>query len=164
TTDIVKETDRHRKQFEQFATQANQPSWLLPLRQAGISTFAELGFPTLKDEDWRFTNVAPIAQQQFQPVLETDGNASPALLEKLPFAKLPGSRIVFVNGIHVPTLSILAKLPNGVKVGNLASILASRPAFLEKYFAQYAPATRDAFVALNQAFFLDGGFVYVPSG
>ena len=164
TTDIVKETEPHRKQFEQFATQAQQPSWLLPLRKAGISTFAELGFPTLKDEDWRFTNVAPIAQQPFQPVLETDGKVSPAMLEKLPFSKLPGSRIVFVNGIHVPALSVLAKLPDGAKAGNLATILASRPAFLEKHFAHYAPATRDAFAALNQAFFLDGGFVYVPEG
>ena len=38
---------------------AAQPKWLLPVRKAGISRFAELGFPTLRDEDWRYTNVAP---------------------------------------------------------------------------------------------------------
>ena len=46
--------------FDRFES-ALQPSWLLPLRKAGIAGFAKLGFPTLQDEDWRFTNVAPLA-------------------------------------------------------------------------------------------------------
>ena len=50
---------------------ATQPKWLLPVRKAGLASFADQGFPTLHDEDWRFTNVAPIAQLNFhlaQPV------------------------------------------------------------------------------------------------
>ncbi|HEV2454789.1 MAG TPA: Fe-S cluster assembly protein SufD, partial [Verrucomicrobiae bacterium] len=46
---------------------AGQPKWLSGLRNSGIATFAELGFPTLRDEDWRFTNVAPIADLPFEP-------------------------------------------------------------------------------------------------
>ena len=55
--------------FSRFES-ALQPSWLLPLRRAGIARFAELGFPTLQDEDWRFTNVAPLARLPLQPVAE----------------------------------------------------------------------------------------------
>jgi hypothetical protein len=41
------------KNFERFEGPL-QPSWLLPLRKAGISRFLELGFPTTQHEDWRF--------------------------------------------------------------------------------------------------------------
>ncbi len=41
---------------------AGQPRWLLPLRKAGLASFAEAGFPTLQDEDWRFTNLASLVQ------------------------------------------------------------------------------------------------------
>ncbi len=47
----------HVQKFEHFEQGAKQPAWVFPLRKAGIARFAELGFPTLKQEDWRFTNV-----------------------------------------------------------------------------------------------------------
>src|SRR5262245_25585206 len=86
-------TSPYLKQFEKLEEQENQPAWLFPLRKAGISSFAEQGFPTLKDEDWRFTNVAPIAKLPFQPAL--DGAPDKAAKDLLPgavFAKLAGSR------------------------------------------------------------------------
>ena len=48
-------------QFENGAA-GNGPEWLRSVRRSGIARFTELGFPTLHDEDWRFTNVASIAQ------------------------------------------------------------------------------------------------------
>ena len=84
--------------FSRFES-ALQPSWLLPLRRAGIERFAELGFPTLQDEDWRFTNVAPMARLPLKPVAEPANDAAAkAALEKYIFAHLPGARLVFVNG------------------------------------------------------------------
>ena len=56
----------------------DQPKWLLPLRKAGIASFAELGFPTLHDEDWRFTNVAPLAKLPFKPAAESPSTARKA--------------------------------------------------------------------------------------
>ena len=55
-------TEPYLQKFDKFEKEAKQPSWVFPLRKAGLARFAELGFPTLKDEDWRFTNVAPIAR------------------------------------------------------------------------------------------------------
>src|SRR5271163_197973 len=52
--------------FSQIESASSQPKWLAPLRKAGIAGFAELGFPKLSDEDWRFTNVMPIAKLNFQ--------------------------------------------------------------------------------------------------
>ena len=61
------------EKFSQFEAAAPQPKWLLPLRKAGIASFAEAGFPTLHDEDWRFTNVAPIAKLTFQLAARSRG-------------------------------------------------------------------------------------------
>jgi Fe-S cluster assembly protein SufD len=52
--------------LESFANQAPTAEWLRKLREAGFERFAELGFPTTHDEEWRFTNVARIARTSFQ--------------------------------------------------------------------------------------------------
>src|SRR5436309_14849069 len=96
---LMKETDPYLAKFERFEKEAKQPSWLFPLRKAGIARFAELGFPTTRHEDWRFTNVAPIAKLPFKPVFDEGAeDASAAALSELTFAKVTGPRLVFVNG------------------------------------------------------------------
>jgi Fe-S cluster assembly protein SufD len=157
-------TDAHLEKFSHFEKEAGQPKWLLPIRKAGMVRFDELGLPTLKDEDWRFTNIAPIAKLPFRPAFDVTGGVTADALKDFAFAKLPGSKFVFVNGHFAPGLSTVKNLPSGVKTASLASALASDAAFLEKHLGRYAQSADNGFTALNQAFFLDGGFVYVPTG
>ena len=49
---------QYLEKFKRFETEPGQPAWMLPLRRAGIASFMDQGFPTLHDEDWRYTNVA----------------------------------------------------------------------------------------------------------
>ena len=70
TETISKGTEPHLKKFERFEREPKQPSWLFPLRKAGLARFAERGFPTINDEDWRFTNVSAIAKLPFEPVFD----------------------------------------------------------------------------------------------
>jgi len=152
------------EKFRRFETEPRQPAWLLPLRKAGMARFAELGFPTVHDEDWRFTNLVPLARLPFKPVLDSaDDSAARAVLEKYIFANLPGSRLVFVNGHFHAALSSVSKLPDGVKVASLAAALTTDSAFIEKQLGQSALTDNNSFAALNQAFFLDGGFVHIPA-
>jgi len=51
--------------LDQFAKLPPASSWLQGLRESAFQRFAELGFPTTHDEEWRFTNVAPIARTTF---------------------------------------------------------------------------------------------------
>jgi Fe-S cluster assembly protein SufD len=161
----VNGTDPYLKNFERFEKHTNQPAWLFPLRKAGIACFAEQGFPTLKDEDWRFTNVAPIANLPFKPMLEgaKDKSAS-EILSGAAFTKLGGSRLVFVNGHFASDFSSFGKFPAGVKVSNLAAALVNESALVEKHLGRYAVGEGNAFAALNQAFFSDGAFIYLPKG
>jgi Fe-S cluster assembly protein SufD len=157
-------TEPFLKSFSHFVS-AWQPSWLLPLRKAGMARFAELGFPTLQDEDWRFTNVTPLAKLPFKPMFEPAADATARLtLEKHIFASVSGPRLVFVNGHYSAALSSVRGLPAGVKVSNLVVALVSDSAFIEKQLGRCALTEDNSFAALNQAFFLDGGFVHVPAG
>ncbi len=156
--------EAYREKFGPLEAQANQPAWLLPLRRAGLARFGELGLPTLRHEDWRFTNIAPIAKLPFKPVFDSTAEVAADQLADFAFAKLPGSRLVFVNGRFAPELSVIHKLPAGVRAGSLAAALTSDAATLEKHLGRYAQPVDNGFAALNQAFFLDGGFVQVPAG
>ncbi len=151
--------------FRQADTAAHRPQWLLPLRDAGIAGFIELGFPTLRDEDWRFTNIAPIAALHFQPAHAVAVNgAETKTLSAAPFAQLPGCRLVFVNGFFSPKLSRLQPLPGGARAESLSAAFAGNAALVKKHFGQYARAAGNAFAAFNQAFFADGAFISIPDG
>jgi len=150
--------------FSQVASAA-PPKWLLPLRQAGIASFAEQGFPKLSDEDWRFTNVAPIARLNFSLAAQAVVNgAETKVLADSVFAALPGHRLVFVNGFFSAKLSRLKAVTGGVRIESLAAALAQDAALIEKHLGQYAHTAGNAFAALNQALFADGAFIFVPSG
>src|SRR5437879_1324216 len=155
-----KETDPYWDAFERL--EFKQPSWLFPIRKAGISRFAELGFPTVRDEDWRFTNVAPIAKLPFQPAPErARRELDAAAIQKFPFTGLKASQLVFVDGHFAPELSTVLPQADGIKVGSLAAALEENSAIVEKHLGRYSQGEDNAFASLNTAFFRDGAFLHV---
>jgi len=158
-------TEPYLQKFDKFEKEAKQPSWVFPLRKAGLARFAELGFPTLKDEDWRFTNIAPIAKLPFQPVFAASRNGlSAADLAKFTFGTLSAHRVVFVNGHYAADLSAPVALAAGVEVQSLAAALTADSDLLQQHLSRYAQGEDNAFTALNAAFFQDGAFIHVPPG
>jgi Fe-S cluster assembly protein SufD len=142
---------------------AGEPAAVQALRRLAAERFATLGFPTLQQEAWRLTNVAPIARGVFtRPTgaLEAD----PALLARHSFEAT--ARLVFVDGRFAPALSQLDGLPSGVIAGSLAQTVESGAGALEHLgqLGQPMGAERNPFVALNTAFLHDGAFLSVPRG
>lgn len=135
------------------------PSWLAPLRKAAISRFAEIGFPTRHDEEWRFTNPAPLAETAFRPAQPVEVTAEQIAAFTLP--EMGGTRLVFVDGRYVPALSAVGALPQGVTVSSLAEALAANHPALEPNLARIA-SFETTFPALNTAFLSDGAFVHIP--
>ena len=151
-------------QFSQRETAA-QPKWLALVRQVGLASFAEQGFPKLSDEDWRFTNVAPIAKLNFMLAGQIAVNgAETKTLNDSVFAALPGHRLVFVNGFFSAQLSRIKPVSGGVRIENLSAALAKDSALIEKHLGKYAHTAGNSFAALNQAIFADGAFIFVPQG
>jgi Fe-S cluster assembly protein SufD len=148
--------------FEKSAA-GRELSWLRKLRQSGFARFSETGFPTTRDEDWRFTNPSAITQTSFR--LVRNGHSLPSEAELKPF-RVPGAgcQMVFVDGRFAPQLSSIGKLPAGVTVASLATELARNPGAVEPHLGRYLNLQRDAFGALNTAFLEDGAFVHIAKG
>jgi len=123
------------------------PEWLAGARREAFARFAARGFPTIRDEEWRFTNVAPVAEMAFMRA--TPASPSREALTKYAFPGVP--TVVVVNGRISKTLSTVNPLPAGVTLETLADAapadVAVRP--------QAAGVVPTAFVDLNATFFED---------
>lgn len=147
--------------FEQLEKRAPAPQWLQQIKREAFARFWELGFPTLKDEDWRFTNVAPIANTEFR-LAEAVAIDAEALRGVIP--SWAGIRLVFVNGVFSPELSSPGTASAGVVVMSLAEAIAASHPLLKEHLAKHEDYRADAFTALNTAFIQDGAFVLVKRG
>lgn len=139
-------------------------AWFHRVRRQAIERFAELGFPTTRLEEWKFTNVDPIARMPFHSS-EFRADGLPAgLVADLPLAHAAFeegcSRIVFVNGHYNPQLSS-SVLPDKLIASSLTSAI-KRDLPGVKLLATHATFQNQAFVALNTAFLEDGAFISVP--
>ncbi len=140
------------------------PVWVQEIRRAAISRFAELGFPTTRDEEWKYTSVDPIAKVRFRLPERGLNGITAETLTSTTLGESVSSQLVFVNGRYSRELSSFRSLPEGVKVESLAEVLYTNPVWLEPHLAQYASYQDRAFTALNTAFMEDGAFVYIPQG
>jgi Fe-S cluster assembly protein SufD len=162
---VRNDAEPHAAKFERFQKEAPQPAWVMPLRRAGIERFGAIGFPTLQDEDWRFTNVAPIARLPFRPVFQApQPDLTQQAITGFTFGGLEANRLVFVNGHYVGALSSLEPQPRGIVISNLAAALATDSTAIQQHVARHAPDKDNAFAALNAAFFQDGAYIQVPAG
>jgi len=165
TSESITKLDPYLEQFKRFENEAGQPPWLVSIRRAGFARFSEMGYPTSQQEDWRFTNIAPLAKLPFHPVFKSDADGlTSEMVRRFGFANLPGSKLVFVNGHYSRELSTISPLPDGVMAGSLATALAADRGLIERHLTRYVPVDANAFAALNAAFFKDGAFIHVPAG
>jgi Fe-S cluster assembly protein SufD len=137
------------------------PRWLDDLRTRGAARFAALGIPTVRDEEWRFTNVSPIGAIDFRAAGQISGTAD--RLAGFAYTDAP-VRLVVVNGRFDTTLSRTKGLPQGVHAGSLAAAMKDDADVVQRYFGQLADFTNRSFTALNTAFVQDGAFVHIPDG
>ncbi len=133
------------------------------LRKEAIDKFAELDFPNLHQEDWRFTNISPILKHTF-----TYANKKSTLLpdkkgiSRFLFGGMRSHLVVFVNGFYSAELSTLLPLPKGIIIGSLAEALKSNDGTVNDNISKYATFNDNVFTALNTAFTIDGAYIYIP--
>jgi len=137
-----------------------EPAWLQRLRENGHARFSEAGFPTTRDEDWRFTNVNAIARTPFRIASSERPKFATHTIEPFLAAK-SACLLVFVNGYYSPEHSKLDGLAAGLEVHPLAELLARDPQRVERHLGSYADLRRDPFTALNTALWKDGAYVHI---
>jgi Fe-S cluster assembly protein SufD len=166
-TGVMEKQNSYLADFERFEQKLGgaAESRIHRVRKDAIHRFADLGFPTTRLEEWKYTNVAPIAKTPFQ-LTAVQPNRYAAHYEN-PFAVLDCSELLFVNGRCTTKLSAPAN-GQGVRISSLAELLASpgsrEHGQIEQHLARYADYSNHAFVALNTAFLGDGAVVVIPDG
>ncbi len=153
-----KEMNQYLATFAEIESKrGDAPAWLKHLRANAIAQFEQLGFPTTRNEEWKYTNVAPLLKQDFA-ASQTIPNID---VEAFTYPESRNSQLIFVNGIYAPKLSNVSAIPAGVTITNLRE---ANQKLVSDYFATQASYNNEAFTALNTAFASDGAFVLIPRG
>jgi Fe-S cluster assembly protein SufD len=162
----VKEKSIYADAFREFAAaREGEPSWVERLREGAFGRFEELGFPTTDEEEWKYTNVAPVARKAFRPAAPAKVELESAAVETFVSAEASRSRLVFVNGVFSAEHSSLEAIPQTVVAGELGAALAGEhAALLWEHLGRLSGEGSGAFDALNTAFHVGGALLHVPAG
>ena len=163
---IPAEMDSYQSDFVRFREARLQcdPEWLQGIRASAMERFSELGFPTPRQEEWKYTDVAPIRRVSFQNAPQDLNDIAPEKLSQFLFSNLQYPQLVFLNGHYSEQLSSLQGLPPGVEVVSLNQVFRENPEIVREHLAQHASYDNHAFCALNTAFMQDGAWVHIPEG
>jgi Fe-S cluster assembly protein SufD len=159
-TPVAERQETYVTAFDAFRCEpAFGPARLGAIREAAFARFMARGFPTTRDEEWKFTSVAPIAETAFvRPALNASEPTGAALAPFL-FDGTIRTQIVVVNGRVSKTLSSLSALPAGVTVASLRDVFGitgGEDVPLGRLVTDASP-----FAALNTAFFDDGVLIRI---
>ena len=131
------------------------------LRRSALKQFDLLGFPTIRHEEWKYSNVNSLLKESF--TLDETAPLTADELGPLEIPNLDGNILYFVNGRYQANLSRIVSPPDQVQITSFAEALKADPDFISQHFAHYADYQQNAFTALNTAFATDGVVIRVPN-
>ena len=136
-------------------------AWLQQVRESALSTLTEKGFPAKKHEDWKYTNIQPLLEQEFA----LNNSACIGLMDEdirhLFLSSDEDCRIVFVNGRFAPQLSVLKHDRSQFEIISLEKVITEQPDRLQPYLARYVDPAEHGFNALNTASINDGLYLHI---
>ncbi len=138
----------------------HQAAWLSDIRQSARQHFQRLGLPTTRHEDWRLTNVAPLAKIHFKNPATARTFDTLQTVRNWSLTGAGASELVFFNGVFSPECSTLGT--SAARVSTLADAIHD-PLWRDAVFAHEALPQSNGFVALNTAAFTDGAFIQIPA-
>ncbi len=130
------------------------------LRASAFSALRESGLPHRRVEDWKYTDLRALLEDVPSPAAPGDVALARAMLETSdPLADLAGSRIVFVNGHFVPSLSDMESIADQVDFASLGRFLADGGAILDRF--DVPDPSESPILSLNSAFMRDGAVINI---
>lgn len=154
----------HLALAERFAAdRTGEPDWLVQLRAEAVEYFRADGFPTMRQEEWRYTNLRELAATPFALPVQGEARVTRTDVESVAFPVFACSLYVFVDGRYEPKLSALGSGAD-VHVESLAEAAVREPELLREHLGALVSAKEHPFAALNAAFLGDGAVLRVPRG
>jgi Fe-S cluster assembly protein SufD len=142
--------------------QKKLPEALQSLHNKGIGEFKKIGFPEKKSEQYKYTFLEPLFDNDYKQSLQPENfNFEVEEIFKCDVTNLDTYTVLFINGFYYHKNKLLENIPDGVWIGSLAKAAFEKPELLKKYLDKIA-TNDEGLVPLNSAFFQDGIVVYVP--
>ena len=155
-TELVKSENSYQAAFRAVRPTA---AWLDLVRNSAIDRFEQLGFPSVKEEDWKYTNLATLAKEDFVPV--TSGSTDAREIEGYP--ETAETHLVVVDGFLREDLSTKTGLGDVVAIDLFSAVEDARyNKIVRKYLARNAGYHNNGLTALNTAFLQSGVFLWIP--
>lgn len=154
---LTQNVDHYQQEFERVRSTLPGHDWLDQTRQRAMAAFVDCGgFPGTKQEDWKYTDLKPVAKRTFQIPDAPEPVSTEQIAAFLPEGLEDVHRLVFVDGYFASELSGLGDLPKGVTLGTVNAAI-NHPddglqATLGSPIGRYATSVTD----LNTALFTDG--------
>ncbi len=157
-------TSRYIAEYEKTADllPGQSLAWLKQLKTDAFNYFSAKGFPSLREEEWRYTNVSAIEKTLFVPSLDQ----SEPIFDQLLVTEntVEGAlTVVLINGHFSKQHSSLKGLDKDISVLSMADAVEQKPELLERYLGKAVNSEEHSFVAFNTAWFSDGIFVHIPA-
>ena len=161
-TELVKSENSYQAAFRSVRELSPAAPWLELVRGSAMDRFEQLGFPSVRDEEWKYTNLATLAKESFEPVTSAE-QVDADDVNRFAFPEADGAHLVVVNGFLNEELSVTTALGDVVATDLFSAVDDARyNKIIRKYLARNAGYHNNGLTALNTAFIQSGVFVYIP--
>ena len=150
-------------QYKTIQSQLNEPAWLKEIRLTALTQFEKKSFPTVDQENWRFTNVKPVADRSFLFATEETREGPSNQIKNLIWKDHYSFQIVFVNGKFSPEFSNLNSSQSGIKISSLSQALQAQGEWVQPYLSKAEFSRSHGFLSMNTSLFQDGVFIHLGS-
>lgn len=131
-------------------------------RQQAMERFETLGFPTPRNEEWKYSNVRNLISHTYN--FSGEHTVSAEIIREISIPNLTGNVLYFVNGHYEPSLSRVVSPAEQMTILPLREAVQNHPELVGTYFGALTNTQDEAFTALNTAFAGEGIFIHVPKG
>ena len=147
--------------FMAFEEQVDVHSGLHDVRSQAIKNFENKGFPTKKDESWKYTSLNTVLKNDFTVFPKNENSVEFADVKKYFIHEIDTYKIVFIDGVFSSFLS--STTHEGIDVCLMSSAL-NKPKYkmvIDNYFNKIA-SKDESLTSLNTAFANEGAYVNIP--
>ena len=160
-TELVRSENNYQAAFRNLRESSPTVPWLELVRGSAMERFEQLGFPSIRDEEWKYTNLAALAKENFAPAVSDEIDLPD--VDRFSYRETANAHLVLVNGFLREDLSTTSGLESIVAVDLFsASADARYNKIVRKYLARNAGYHNNGVTALNTAFLQSGVFIWIP--
>jgi len=165
--DLIKEAISKERMVDLFSScrdvvfNEDSPT-ITSIREKAIASFSRIGFPTIKMEEWKNTDLKDSFSRVYNYYMQPQSNIDFQKIFRCNIPHLDTAILGLLNGWYVSKDVPLMELGNGIIMGSLSEARKKYPHLVEKHYGKYADDSKTGLTALNTAFAKDGIFIYVP--